>query len=165
MRDKWWKRLKTAGSRSLQNLQISHSGSTKSFLRAQAQPVQSTSTNQMASPRGLEPRDLWSGALKALPDRDQQVITIIHATTAATQPLSQSMNELVRVTKVKQEECKSTGYKFRFREKDILLDDIAEKIVIWLYRFKDIGDIAVNFDPVHPYETVKSNRNRRFIQS
>ena len=30
-----------------------------------------------------------------------------------------------------------------------MLRDVAEKIVHWVNKFKEIGDVAVNFDPVH----------------
>lgn len=33
--------------------------------------------------------------------------------------------------------------------RQIILRDVAEKIIVWIDRFKQVGDIAVNFDPVH----------------
>ena len=41
------------------------------------------------------------------------------------------------------------AWKFRFRERDIILRDVANKIILWLGKFKQVGDIAVNYDPVH----------------
>jgi hypothetical protein len=35
------------------------------------------------------------------------------------------------------------------QERNIILRDVAEKIVFWLDKFKEVGDVAVNFDPVH----------------
>jgi hypothetical protein len=31
----------------------------------------------------------------------------------------------------------------------IIIRDQLEKVVVWLEKFKAIGDIAVNFDPIH----------------
>lgn len=32
---------------------------------------------------------------------------------------------------------------------EIILRDVAGKALFWLSKFKEVGDIAVNFDPVH----------------
>ena len=33
--------------------------------------------------------------------------------------------------------------------RQILLRDVAEKIIYWIDKFKQVGDVAVNFDSVH----------------
>ena len=53
------------------------------------------------------------------------------------------------MTRKKQDECEEKSYKFRFQGKEIILRDIAEKIVHWLNKFKTLGDVVVNFDPIH----------------
>jgi ankyrin repeat domain-containing protein 50 len=59
------------------------------------------------------------------------------------------MEELVGMIRKKQRECEEESYKFCFQGKEIILRDVAEKAVFWLNKFKEVGDIAVNFDPVH----------------
>jgi ankyrin repeat domain-containing protein 50 len=59
------------------------------------------------------------------------------------------MEELVSMTRAKQYECEKESCKFRFQGKEIILRDIAERIVFWLNKFKEVGDVVVNFDPVH----------------
>lgn len=56
---------------------------------------------------------------------------------------------MIKLTKKKQRECDDKSWRFQFQEKEILLRDVAEKTVHWLTKFKDFGDIAVNYDPVH----------------
>ena len=94
-------------------------------------------------------RDLWSDALQKLSDRDQHAIQLIQPTTATQLPLSERMEGLIRLAKTKQYECEEKHYRFRWRGKEVILRDVVEKIVIWLNKFKDIGDIVVNFDPAH----------------
>jgi len=57
--------------------------------------------------------------------------------------------DLVSKAREKQKECEDNSWKFRFQDKEIILRDVAEKTVFWLNKFKDFGDIAVGFDPVH----------------
>jgi len=45
--------------------------------------------------------------------------------------------------------CQKSSLKSPFRGKEIIIRDVAGKIIFWLNKFKAIGDIAVNFDPVH----------------
>lgn len=59
------------------------------------------------------------------------------------------MDALISMTKSMQNECEKGSYKFRFGEKEIILRDVAGKIVFWLNKFKDVGDATVNFAPVH----------------
>jgi hypothetical protein len=94
-------------------------------------------------------RDLWSHALQKLPSRQQETIRQIQHSATTQQPLSKTLEELISITRRKQEECEKKSHKFRFRGREIILRDIAGKIIIWLNKFKEIGDIAVNFDPVH----------------
>ncbi len=39
--------------------------------------------------------------------------------------------------------------KFMFGGRQIILRDVVEKIIASVNRFKQIGDIVVNFDPIH----------------
>ena len=40
-------------------------------------------------------------------------------------------------------------WKFELNGRQIILWDLAEKMIRWIDKFKQIGDIAVNFDPAH----------------
>jgi ankyrin repeat domain-containing protein 50 len=112
-----------------------------------AAPVQATLASS-SIPTTSAP-DLWSDALETLSEDDQQTIRKIQPAMATRQPLPNAMNDLISMTKAKQHECEEKSYKFRFQGKEIILRDVAGKIVFWLNKFKDIGDIGVNFDPVH----------------
>ena len=46
-------------------------------------------------------------------------------------------------------EKKGKEWKINFRGEDIVLGHVGMKILHWLDGFKEIGDIIVQFDPVH----------------
>jgi hypothetical protein len=102
-----------------------------------------------AAPSAPPARDLWSDALQTLSQDEQQAIQDIQPTQATQRPLSTRIEELVSITRTKQEECEKESYKFRFQGKEIILRDVAGKIIGWLNKFKTVGDVVVNFDPVH----------------
>jgi hypothetical protein len=63
--------------------------------------------------------------------------------------MSESIEELLGLARKVQDDCQAKSYKFRFMGKDIIMRDVAGKIIFWLNKFKEVGDIAVNFDPTH----------------
>jgi len=44
---------------------------------------------------------------------------------------------------------KGMNWKFQFKGEEIVMGDIGMKILHWIDRFKQIGDIIVQYDPVH----------------
>lgn len=57
---------------------------------------------------------------------------------------------MIDLTLEKQRQCEKSGWKtFRLGKYEVSLGDITSKIIIWLNKFKEIGDIIVQYDPVH----------------
>lgn len=89
-------------------------------------------------------RDLWALALENLPSDDKESLSrmtfgskldvLRHLQTAAVK---------------KRSDCEDQRWKFELRGQQIILRDVAEKIIVWINKFKQFGDIAVNCDPVH----------------
>lgn len=52
-------------------------------------------------------------------------------------------------TRQKQATCQSKRWTFTFRGHTVILREKADNIVKWLDRFKQVGDVASNVDPVH----------------
>ena len=44
---------------------------------------------------------------------------------------------------------KGKSWKYQFKGEEIVMGDIGMKILHWIDRFKQIGDIIVQYDPVH----------------
>src|SRR5438034_10427459 len=88
-----------------------------------------------AEPPSTPPRrELWLDALKLLSETEQLAIQKTQHTCLTRHALL--IDELVSITKTKQEECERKSYTFHFRGKEIILRDIAAKIVFWLNKFK-----------------------------
>lgn len=49
----------------------------------------------------------------------------------------------------KKKRCEEERWRFVFKGHEYVLCDVADKVYTWLDRFKQIGDIAVNVDPLH----------------
>ncbi|PMD29095.1 hypothetical protein L207DRAFT_642687, partial [Hyaloscypha variabilis F] len=96
-----------------------------------------------------QPRDLWADALQKLSSEDREVIEGLRLGSTIQKPVSESISELLTLTTNVQDECKARSYKIRFRGNEIILRDVVGKTIFWLNKFKEVGDIAVNFDPIH----------------
>lgn len=56
----------------------------------------------------------------------------------------------LKVAKEKHELCLKKRWKIKnFHGEDIIVRDVVEKVVKWITKFKEIGDIAVQYDPIH----------------
>lgn len=106
-------------------------------------------SDTVSSTSTATPRNLWADALKNLSKDEQQTVQNINSGQGSQTTFVLDIEELVQLTRKKQQECEEKAYKFDFQGRKIILRDVAEKIVSWLNKFKNVGDIAVNFDPVH----------------
>jgi hypothetical protein len=87
---------------------------------------------------------LWDEALRSLSDEDQKTVSKFSSVRELD-----LLQDLLDAVKKKQEDCEMRQWKFELNGRQIVLRDQAEKIVKWVNKFIDIGDVAVNFDPVH----------------
>lgn len=87
---------------------------------------------------------LWGLALEKLSSEDKVTISRIK---------SDSKLEILRHVHAaavkKRTDCEDKRWKFELNGRQIILRDVADKIIVWIDKFKQIGDIAVSFDPVH----------------
>ena len=88
--------------------------------------------------------DLWALALSKLSQEEQQAISAIH------EGKSESIASLLAVVKESERLCISKQWRYKRKSGEIvILRDLFGKVVKWLPRFKDIGDVVVQYDPVH----------------
>ncbi len=117
------------------------------------------------------PRDLWAEALQKLPDvtrkrllQQQQQQQQPSRNSTASGPSSNigtsssaasavvgvvDIQKLCLLAEAKREQCDQGRWKFTFRGRELVLRDKAEKVIAWLDKFKQVGDVAVNYDPQH----------------
>ena len=89
--------------------------------------------------------DLWNEALKSLSTERKAAIEY----QISQQPSSDTVDHLCTLIEQKRAECEKRGWKIEFNGHRVILRDVAEKIFVWLHRFKEVGDVVVNYDPVH----------------
>ena len=56
---------------------------------------------------------------------------------------------LFKAAKAKQKICEDKRWNFEFKDYTLSLRETADKVIVWLEKFKAIGDVAVNSDPIH----------------
>lgn len=49
----------------------------------------------------------------------------------------------------KKRQCDDKQWRWQFRGEDVVLRDVAEKVILWVDRFKSVGDVAANASPVY----------------
>lgn len=114
----------------------------------------SNSKESRLSPRPTQPQ-LWSQALKRLSDSERATVsehagvdsTKSNVATAIDAP--SLVQELRDIAEKKKNEAQEKAWTLEFNGRKIILRDVADKIVTWLDRVKDVGDILVTYDPVH----------------
>lgn len=94
--------------------------------------------------RAVTLSDLWGLALEKIPLEDKNEMSHV---------LSGSKLDILRHVRTavvkKRSDCEDRRWKFELNGRQIILRDLAEKIIVWIDKFKQIGDVAVNFDPIH----------------
>lgn len=59
------------------------------------------------------------------------------------------LENLLEDAKKQKRECDEKKWTFDFRGKVIELRELADKVIDWLEKFKAVGDVIVQFDPIH----------------
>ena len=88
--------------------------------------------------------DLWTRAAAELPDHDKKNLNFDR---------SDELNLLVElheaVEKSRQKSIESAWKYTRKSGETVIIRDVFGKIIRWIDTFKQIGDVAVQYDPVH----------------
>ncbi|KAH6962404.1 hypothetical protein BKA56DRAFT_560140 [Ilyonectria sp. MPI-CAGE-AT-0026] len=120
-------------------------------------PLETEAAPLLGNPK---PRsDHWNAALSRINDDERKTLEELRLGVDQLEASSTPMEGLgvndetpfhlasLAAEKIKRLDDKA--WKFRFRGRDIILRDVAGKIVLWLGKFKDVGDVVVNYDPAH----------------
>jgi hypothetical protein len=86
---------------------------------------------------------LWDVALGKLSDADQEVLR------QRCSGASVDIDTLCVLAARQRDLCEQRRWTFLFRGRELILRDKAAKVLAWLDVFKQVGDVAVNYDPQH----------------
>jgi len=84
---------------------------------------------------------LWSKAYKQLPEEYKKDLDNLDKQNV--------LQKLFDIAKQAQEENLAKQFKLKWGDKVIDVRERVERFVGWLHKFKEIGDIVVQYDPVH----------------
>ena len=87
--------------------------------------------------------DLWEKAVEALEDDEKLNIDF-----KRTEKLDILKDILVAVDQ-KERICLEKRWKYKKGNKQVIIRDQLEKVAEWVNKFKQIGDSAMQYDPVH----------------
>ncbi|KAF8427603.1 ankyrin repeat-containing domain protein [Terfezia claveryi] len=138
----------------------SHAGSAQSRVRKRDRLLpflkpnsRSTSPNpsspslQLAVDRGVDGRsnDLWTEAYHKVPDKLKQQLA---ANLNKPEPADILQDVLQRAIQAKEANM-ANQLKLKCGDKEFDLQETADRLVRWITKFMQVGDIAVQYDPVH----------------
>ena len=102
----------------------------------------STLTSKTDTSQGPAPT-LWKNAFDKLSHNDKESLPF------TGDDRRNYLEKVLERTVESRDACREKGLKFKFGEKTFVVRDLAEKIMSWVEKFKEIGDVAVQYDPVH----------------
>lgn len=125
----------------------SHSSTTQ---LATPHPTKVTSASSIVLPQTgpLNASQKFLAATLTKLTTDEQRILRAHL-APDTQDVSTAVDQVYGAALRKKQICEDKRWRWTFRNKDILLRDEAQKVLGWLDRFKSVGDVIANVDPVY----------------
>ncbi|KFY86462.1 hypothetical protein V500_07608 [Pseudogymnoascus sp. VKM F-4518 (FW-2643)] len=121
---------------------------TSSTPSAACSPLPSSSLVQQSKTDAFGiSRDFLDKAIQGLPCQERETIEKYILTT--TDDTDSALRDVLNAAQEKKKLCEDRRWTFTFRGQIVKLRDEADSVVLWLDRFKQVGDIAVNADPIH----------------
>jgi hypothetical protein len=105
------------------------------------QPAESPSTGKRV--QNVQ-RGLWADALQTLTDKDKATIP-----RPGPDPSLGMLQNLCAIAEERRDHCENRGWKFELNGRQIILRDLAQKVVVWINKFMQVGDVVANVDPIH----------------
>jgi hypothetical protein len=92
----------------------------------------------------VDSRDYWALAAAKLNDGDRNSINL-------NQPSKLSiLSELLAVAEQAKQECIKKKWRYTRKSGEVvIISDLFGKVIRWIDLFKQVGDVAVQYDPVH----------------
>ncbi|KAI4100788.1 MAG: hypothetical protein L6R37_005236 [Teloschistes peruensis] len=87
---------------------------------------------------------LWDRAVASLSSEDQQAIDFSRADKPAI------LSDVLQAAEEKKQLCMQKRWKYKKKNGEVvIIRDLCEKLIKWVDKFKEIGDVSVQYDPTH----------------
>lgn len=106
-----------------------------------------TASPPQTSPSTTPGQQFLDGALQALAPKEQA--TIQEHLVRGTRDIRIAVEEAYNAALNQKQSCEAKRLQWDFRGRRVFLRDEADKVLLWLDRFKSVGDVAANADPIH----------------
>lgn len=113
--------------------------------QVQSNYVQAPPFGQTHSHHAAHDTDLWIIAQQSRSDDERAAINATKSSGSDIDTLEGLSEDL----RQKRDQCEKNKLRFEFRGQQIIIRDVVEKALVWISKFKEIGDIVVQYDPVH----------------
>ena len=92
---------------------------------------------------------LWHEALKKLDPEKQSAIRGLAVSVEQTSSPAGLIENVYNDVREKRSQCEAKRWKLSFRGREVILRDVADKVATRISKFKEIGDVVANVDPLH----------------
>ncbi len=103
------------------------------------------STAQVQSQQAPHGKDLWEVALQRLSEKERDALNLMNTSGSYVDTISSLCDDLDQ----KLNQSKQKKLQFEIHGRPIIVRDVVFRTLDWINKFKEIGDIVVQFDPVH----------------
>ena len=117
------------------------------FSRSRSPADARASPVQPCTAANTQSRNLLDKALGLLKERERAIIQ--ENILPNTNDIGSALGDVLKAAQKKQKICDDKRWTFTIRGRPVMLREEADKVIVWLNRFKAVGDIAVNADPIH----------------
>ncbi|KAL0932826.1 uncharacterized protein CTRU02_211789 [Colletotrichum truncatum] len=88
--------------------------------------------------------NLWSRALKTLDPKEREQLDVF-----VSDDKHNVLNDILQAAQQKKADALRKRWRFTWNGQTHIVRDYLEKIIIWVEKFKAVGDAAVQYDPAH----------------
>ncbi|KAI9853467.1 MAG: hypothetical protein M1824_001230 [Vezdaea acicularis] len=85
---------------------------------------------------------LWQRAIETLSKEDRRSLDVDEGEDL-------DISGLLADIDAKKQECIAKRWKFKKGDREVIIRDQLEKIIVWVNKFKEVGDVAMQYDPSH----------------
>ena len=126
---------------------LSSSSLSSAGLIAANSPTTSVSPSQQATSNPSFSHNLLNDALEQLSHRDRA--TLQDHILPNSSEVNLALEQALAAAQEKQRHCLEKRWRVTFAGREFILKEEADKVICWLNRVKQVGDVVVNVDPMH----------------
>ncbi|OCL12159.1 hypothetical protein AOQ84DRAFT_420820 [Glonium stellatum] len=93
--------------------------------------------------------DLWGEALRRLSDEERNAVEEFFVPQHSSNSTPELLGQVQEAVMQQRDKHEGKRWTIQFNGQQVVLRDKVQKILVWLNKFKETGDIMVNYDPVH----------------